>query len=66
MWFLVGASPPEIGNEPTPNHYFYDKIKRGKILLRFLVLPGLGFIFVVGATSCHVVFSGGHILPCGF
>ena len=22
--------------------------------------------FLVGATSCHVVFSGGHISPCGF
>ena len=22
--------------------------------------------FLVGATSCHEVFSGGHILPCGF
>ena len=22
--------------------------------------------FLVGATSCHVVFSGCHILPCGF
>ena len=29
-------------------------------------VPGLGFIVLAGATSCHVVFSGGHILPCGF
>ena len=31
MWFLVGATswkwvPPEIGYEPAPNHYSYDKI----------------------------------------
>ena len=28
--------------------------------------PHFAMWFLVGATSCHVVFSGGHILPCGF